>query len=224
MALVEFECRSGIAGNLWLAAFVGLGAQEGLIRELPEALHLPFVSVRTAVESNGAYRPSVSIEGTALAGAETYSQMLGRISDAGLPPDVEANARRVMEARQRAESAARGLALEGRTFDGDAMADTLLDVVGGVLLWFDLGKPAITTRGPVVLGGKRPPAVSELLGAIPTTTGPADLELTTPTGAALLGHFWEPVEAEGEPLRRAEVRGDFSSPGLTDELGAALFP
>jgi uncharacterized protein (DUF111 family) len=140
---------------------------------------------------------------------------------AGLEPAVESDALRVLERRERAEAMYLGVALEQRVYRGDDVADTLIDVVGGLLLWDALGRPAVQTWGPVAVGGRVRSSSVSLLGAVPTVEGHAGFELVTPTGAALLGATWSGVCAD-EPPWQFEVHGDFSRAAGLPPVRAAL--
>ena len=93
--------------------------------------------------------------------------------------------------------------------------DAIADIVGVSLLLHTLAPDGVTATQVAVGGGTvrcahgelpvPAPATAALLEGLPTIHGPADRELCTPTGAALLRHFvtrWAPFPADGGTVGR----------------------
>ena len=214
-------CPSGIAGNLWLAALLGLGADAGVLTGLPERLGVPAARIDWRYDPDGG-RSEVDVHGTGSAPPTDYAGLVARVHDAGLPAPARDDALAVLHRRETAEARFLGLDLATRSFCGDDVADTLIDVVGGVLLWHALDGPATTTAGPVVAGIRPRTSSLELLGGVPVEHGGADLCLTTPTGAALLRAFWQSGPLSGPPVREVHVPSEFSTVAGLPPLRATL--
>ena len=224
MASLEFHCPSGIAGNLWMAALLGLGADPSGLDDLPGRLGVAYATIEWhRNDVDGRTVSEVSVHGTAGAPPATFADLVAAISGAGLGPAVTRDAVRVLELRQRAEGEFNGFDIHTRTYFGDDVADTLIDVVGGVLMWHRLDRPIVTTTGPVALGGKVLGPTRLLMQDLPTCLGDSGYELTTPTGAALLADRWRPGRAAGLPVREVRVPSDFSTAGRLEPLAAALY-
>ncbi len=93
--------------------------------------------------------------------------------------------------------------------------DAIADIVGVSLLLHAIGPDAVVATDVAVGGGTvhcahgelpvPAPATAALLEGLPTVHGPADRELCTPTGAALLRRFvtrWAPFPAAGGTVGR----------------------
>ena len=137
----------------------------------------------------------------------TYPEVVELVGGMGLPPAVERDALAVFELLGEAEARVHGTELDETHFHEVGADDAVADVVGVCLLLADLGVERIVTT-PLATGGG---AVSMSHGTYPVPTpatlnlaeeaswslrgGPVEMELLTPTGAALLAHFAEGVEA-----------------------------
>ena len=117
------------------------------------------------------------------------------------------------------------------------MADALSDIASVALLLEELGPVRVVASRPEVGGGfvkcahgtlpVPAPATSHILTGVPYTSGAADCELLTPTGAALLVHFADAfgpmpplaVERTGLGLGHREVSGRLN--GVRAFLGEA---
>jgi pyridinium-3,5-bisthiocarboxylic acid mononucleotide nickel chelatase len=215
-------CPSGIAGNLWMAALLGLGADVRLIRDLPERLGVPHA--RVVWNHDSSTRVSeVQVEGTEGTPETDFRGLVSMVEEAGLPDAVRGTAQRVLWQRERAEARYLGMSLGTRRFRDEDVADTLLDVVGGILLWDSLGAPPTLTRGPVMAGVHPRGSSLELLRGIPIAQGGADLCLATPTGAALLRNSWQMGRPRGAIIREIRVPGDFSVASNLKPMHAALY-
>lgn len=220
MSVIVFNCSSGIAGNLWSAALIGVGADPNKLKELPGHLRFDWIEIESNIveeESSGKKISSIEITGDEKTPTHSYQQMISKIEGLPYSSDILTPSLQIFKNRQTAEAKERGLKVEDSFYKGTSVADTLIDIVGGVLCWDDLGRPQITTKGPVVLGNC-PPQVPDVLKNLPTETGDLNLELTTPTGAALLEYFWEDLTPKGKSTNSVYAPGDFSRAGVIDEL------
>ena len=215
------HCPSGIAGNLWMAALLGLGADARALHHLPERLGVPEARIAWNHDPDRSVS-QVEVHGASPTPATNYAGLLARVRGAGLTPAVREHALRVLADRETAEARLLGLDLATRRFADEDVADTLIDVVGGVLLWHQLGRPPTAVRGAVVAGRHPRPSSLALLDGIPAAHTGADLPLATPTGAALLRSVWEPTVETGPAVREIEVPGDFSVQAGLPPLSAAL--
>ncbi len=198
--LAWFHCFAGIAGDMALGSLVDAGADAdevtALLRRLPvRGWDLRFERVQRG--GLAATRAVVTLAGEeAPAVGRTSAVLAAAVAEAGLPERVE----------RRAQGAIRALAeVEGRLHDALPEAvhlhevgghDALVDIVGTACALEVLGVDEVATSA-VALGtgtvraahGLLPnpaPAVLRLLEGFPTYGRPVPLELTTPTGAALL--------------------------------------
>ena len=219
---VVLDCPSGIAGNLWMAAMLGLGADFAAVADLPARLGVPHVGIDWRHDPGPPAVSEVVVHDAERTPPTDFAGMLDRVRGAGLSTGLCDIALDVLRAREEAEARHLGLELPSMQLHGEAVADTLLDIVGGVVLWDALGRPDVLTRAAVVAGLRPRSSSAELLDGIPFTRGGADLVLVTPTGAALLRSFWRRATVCGPPVREVSVPGDFSRAANLAPLQAAL--
>lgn len=202
-----FHCFAGIAGDMALGALVDAGADvddvRAVIRRLPvDGWRLDVEPVLRAGVAATHARVEVEERGI----VRTYSHIAGLVEEGRLPPRV----------RERALATFRVLAeVEGRLhrrptsqvhFHEVGGVDAIVDVVGTCVALEVLGvdqvhASAVATGTGMVRSAhgalpNPPPAVVELLRGAPTYGRDVNVELTTPTGAALLAALvsgWGPL-------------------------------
>jgi len=139
--------------------------------------------------------------------SRTYEEVVALIEGMDLPAAVERDALAVVELLGEAEAAVHGTGLDETHFHEVGADDAIADIVGACLLFDDLGVERVVTT-PLSAGGGSvemshgtypvpTPAVVELAERADWSLqgGPVDVELLTPTGAAILAHFAEGVES-----------------------------
>jgi len=211
-----WHCFAGIAGDMALASLVDAGADLGavvdVLRGLPiEGWHISAEPVLRC----GVAATYVNVEAEETGVVRTYAHIAGVLTEARLPERV----------RQRALATFTALAeVEGRLhrrspsqvhFHELGGIDAIVDIVGTCTALELLGideihaSPVATGTGMIRSShGALPnpaPAVTELLRGAPTYGRDLQVELTTPTGAALLSALavgWGPM-----PPMRIEVSG-----------------
>jgi len=137
----------------------------------------------------------------------TYAEVVELVEGMGLPPEVESDALDVFELLGEAEASVHGTDIDETHFHEVGADDAIADVVGVALLLDDLGVERVVTT-PLSAGGGDvsmshgtypvpAPAVVELAERADwsLTGGPVERELLTPTGAALLAHYADGVDA-----------------------------
>lgn len=192
-----FNCFAGIAGDMAFASLVDAGAELAEVEAMLRRLPIGGWSLEVTPVLRGglaATRIEVEVEDDAV--VRTYPALLALLEQAALPARVE----------QRASAAFAALAqVEGRLhrrppaqvhFHEVGGHDTVVDVVGTMAALEVLGvdtvdASAIATGSGFVRSqhGLLPnpsPAVLGLLAGAPLTGRDIDVELTTPTGAAIL--------------------------------------
>jgi len=131
----------------------------------------------------------------------SYTEVVEIVESMGLPEAVEADAVATFRLLGEAEAHVHGTTLSEIHFHEVGADDAIADIVGVCLLIDDLGVDQVVTT-PVSTGGgtvemshgQYPvpgPATVEIVrqAAWAMQGGPVDVELLTPTGAALLGQF-----------------------------------
>ena len=136
----------------------------------------------------------------------SYLEVCTIVENMALEPVVEADALAIFELLAKAEATIHGTDLEEIHFHEVGADDAIADVVGVALLVQDLDIEHVVTT-PISAGGGTvsmshgeypipAPAVLEIATRADwqLTGGPVDVELLTPTGAAILGYYADGVE------------------------------
>ncbi len=191
------DASSGASGDMLLGALVGAGAPLGIIADAvdkvaPGEVHLEVEAVHRA--GFAATRCHVEVADTTT--HRTWRDVERLLAGAGLHEDVRSLAHDVFSRLAEAEGRVHGQPAEDVHFHEVGALDALADVVGVCAAVVHLGLDRIVVSAVSVGGGTvssqhgrlpvPPPAVVELLRGVPSSGGPVDLELCTPTGAALL--------------------------------------
>ena len=213
MTIAWIDASSGASGDMFLGALVDAGVPVGVIGDAVDKVAPGQVELRTERVSRGGFtavRCHVEVAGPGMGSAEhrTWRDVERLLAGAGLHEDVRSLAHDVFARLAEAEAHVHGTAPEDVHFHEVGALDAIADVVGACAGVVHLGLDHVAVSRVSVGGGTvrsehghlpvPPPAVVELLRGVPTTGGPVELELCTPTGAALLATLadvWGPQPA-----------------------------
>jgi len=192
-----FHCFAGIAGDMALGSLVDAGADLSEVLALLE--RLPFGGWALDVEpvlrgGIAASRAIVTVQDHVV--VRTYAHIVGLVEEARLPARVAARALATFAALAEVEAGLHRRPVDQVHFHEVGGHDTIIDVVGTAAALEVLGvdevcASAVATGTGMVRAahGMLPnpaPAVVGLLRGVPTWGRDLPVELTTPTGAALL--------------------------------------
>lgn len=192
-----FHCFAGIAGDMALGSLIDAGA--GLDEVLALLGRLPFGGWALEVEpvlrgGIAASRAIVTVQDHVV--VRTYAHIVGLVEEARLPERVAARALATFAGLAEVEAALHRRPVDQVHFHEVGGHDTIVDVVGTAAALEVLGvdevrASAVATGTGMVRSahGMLPnpaPAVVGLLRGVPTWGRDLAVELTTPTGAALL--------------------------------------
>jgi uncharacterized protein (TIGR00299 family) protein len=203
-AAVFFDCFSGAAGDMLVAALLDLGGDfEGLREDLARLRTDGFTVARERRWQGGlaGTRFVVTIDPAAKPPRRNLPAILALLGKSGLPDPVVERASRVFRRLGEAEAKVHGCALDEVHFHEVGALDSIADVVGFCALHHRMGAPRLLAS-PVAVGegfvktehGLLPvPAMAtlELLAGVPIEPIALKEELCTPTGAALLSTLCE---------------------------------
>ncbi|MGH9190635.1 MAG: nickel pincer cofactor biosynthesis protein LarC [Acidimicrobiales bacterium] len=192
-----FHCFAGIAGDMALGSLVDAGADLDEIRQLLG--RVPISGWTLEAESVlragvGATKVNVLVEESGV--VRTYAHISGLVEEARLPERVRARSQAVLAAMARVEGRLHRRPPEQVHFHELGGVDAIIDVVGTCAALEVLGVDQVSSSS-VATGtgmvrtahGMLPnpaPAVVDLLRGVPTYGREVAVELTTPTGAALV--------------------------------------
>jgi hypothetical protein len=206
------DAGNGAAGDMLLAALLDAGADLDAVRAGLSALPVePIELVLDPVRRHGLRAAALTVRAPDSPVHRNLADLEGIIGGGRLPEPVHAFALATFSRLARAEARVHGTSPEQVHFHEVGALDAIADVVGCALALHGLGLLDAPTRvvSPVAVGsgtvrsahGSLPvpgPAVLELLrgAGAPVRAHPAQFELCTPTGAALLATLatgWGPV-------------------------------
>lgn len=225
-----FDCFSGIAGDMTLAALTDAGASLAAVRDGLARLRLPPFSIESQRVTRGgieAVHLDVRVEEER---SFSPAEMRSLVEQAGLPPRVASRALDAIGWLERGEALAHRTA-EPHLHEAGGV-DAMVDIVGSMLALEDLGVDCAWC--PVVTVGAGT-IVKTQHGVIPAAPGPAAAhilqearfalrfveashELVTPTGAAILAAVATPGGTAMTPLRHGYGAGTFDPPGRPNAL------
>ena len=198
MKTAYFECSSGVSGDMILGALVDAGLPLSKLSAGLKGLPIKGFSLKARKvrrSTIAATKVDVIIQSSPKA-PRTLDAMVRMIKKASLPPLIAKQSLDVLSRMAQAEALAHGITPAKVVFHEIGMVDTIVDIVGGLLGCALLGIEQVSAS-PLNLGsglvktahGTLPipaPATAELLKGVPIYTSEIQVELTTPTGAALV--------------------------------------
>lgn len=202
MRIAHIDATAGAAGDMLLGALLDAGAPIDTVRDALDACGLAGeVELRLADRMAGAFRVAhLDVTLSPHPGGARERQVpdvLRAIDASGLTPGVREHARATIERIAAVEARLHGRPVSELHLHELSGADTLTDVVGFWVAIEALGIETISAS-PINVGGGvvsfshgrfgvPAPATAELLRGIPLFgSAEAAIELTTPTGAAIL--------------------------------------
>lgn len=199
MRIAHLDATAGAAGDMLLAALLDAGAPMATVRAALDACGLEReVELELTDRMAGTFR-AAQLEVTLSSHARNRQvpDILGAIDASGLSRRVRDGSRSTIERIAAVEARLHGRPVSELHLHELSAADTLTDVVGFWVAIESLGIETLTAS-PINVGGGvvtfshgrfavPAPATAELLRGIPAFgSAEAAIELTTPTGAALL--------------------------------------
>jgi pyridinium-3,5-bisthiocarboxylic acid mononucleotide nickel chelatase len=206
MTLAYFDCFAGISGDMTLGALIDAGADRALLDATVEALGLgDEVTLDVHRESRGHVGGTRVVVEAATGVERTLPALRAVVGGADTPEPVKVRALKAIERLAQVESRLHGVSEKDLHLHELGGADTLVDLVGAFWLMHGLGvervfaSPLPAPRGRNKDGMPLPaPASMRVLEGTGAVLQPFDgeLELVTPTGAAILfacAEFGRPV-------------------------------
>ncbi|GJL79251.1 MAG: UPF0272 protein [Nitrospinaceae bacterium] len=200
-----FDCHSGISGDMILGALVDLGVDLKKIRQGLKTLGLSKgYEIKSRTVKRGLIcgtKVDVVIKPVKRTHGRHFSTIKNLIQKSDLSAQVKSNAIEVFHRIAKAEAKVHHTSIEKVHFHEVGAVDSIVDVVGGAL-GMELLNVDRVYSSPLNVGagfvecehGTLPvpaPATLNLLEGIPCFSTGVDKELTTPTGAAMIGFFAE---------------------------------
>ena len=200
--LLYVDCVAGVAGDMLLGALIDAGASADGVRAGLEGLGVAGLTLRverTERHAIGAVRAEARAEDRQP--HRRFAEVRELLAGAALPERVRARAHATFRRLAEAEGRVHGISPERVDFHEVGAVDAIAEVCGVALALEDLGvervvcSPLPAPRGFVGSAhGRLPlpaPATLEILVGAPLHGVELDVELVTPTGAALVASLAE---------------------------------
>jgi uncharacterized protein (TIGR00299 family) protein len=195
--IAYLDCFSGISGDMLLGALVDVGLSLDDLRT--DLARLPLSGYEVAadrVTRGGICGTLVRVTTTEEHAHRRLQDILQIIGGSDLPPEVGGPAEETFRRLAVAEARVHGKEVDEIEFHEVGAVDAIVDIVGAFaglhrLRLTDVFASALPLGGGWVetAHGRLPvpaPATAELLKGVPACGGPAEVELVTPTGAAIV--------------------------------------
>lgn len=202
LRVAYFDCYSGISGDMILGTLIDLGVDPGKIRKALATLDLKGYKLQTLKVQRGRIsgtKAQVSVEKSSDQKARKYSDIKKLLANSGLSSASKKSAQEIFKRIARVEAAIHKTTIEKIHFHEVGAVDSIVDIVGGVVAIESLKLDRIYAS-PLNVGegfvqcahGYLPvpaPATLKLLKGVPIFSSGVKKELTTPTGAAMIGFY-----------------------------------
>jgi pyridinium-3,5-bisthiocarboxylic acid mononucleotide nickel chelatase len=198
MKMAYFDCFAGMSGDMTLGALVDAGVDIAFLRE--ELAKLPVTGYRLEARTvkRGGFRGTkvdVLVDEQAQP-TRRYTDIVTMITESALEPAVQHQALKIFQRLGEVEARLHDEPLDSIHFHEVGAVDSIVDVIGAVIGLHALRVTEVMAS-PINVGhgsvrtahGLLPvpaPATLELLQGCPSYAGPIRMEMTTPTGAAII--------------------------------------
>ena len=194
---IYIDCHAGIAGDMFLAALVDLGADpEYITAELQKLPIDTFDLSFTKQVKQGINAQTLTIDFTEAHHHRKAADIYKLITESTLPERVKTRSTQIFTEIAQAEAKIHGMSVEEVHFHEVGAMDSIIDIIGCCLALENLNIDSIycsaipTGHGRIhIAHGIYPvpaPATLEILTGIPLANFDVESELTTPTGAAIV--------------------------------------
>jgi uncharacterized protein (TIGR00299 family) protein len=197
MQIAYFDCFSGISGDMTLAALIDAGADLPVIQETIASMGLGDVRLSVSNTSRRGFRGKLlSIDQPREHAHRHLRDVHLLIRRAKMSSQAKDLAMRFFERIARAEAKVHGTTMDRVQFHEVGAIDSIVDMVGVAVAWDMLAiekayaSPVPTGAGQIRIAhgtvSVPAPATAELLIGVPIAPSQIPMEMTTPTGAAIL--------------------------------------
>lgn len=225
MKTLYFDCFSGASGDMIVGALIDLGADVDALRAALESLDVSGYTIAAKkVKKKGVMATQFSVElDPAAKQPHRHLRHVVEIIDRGnLPDAVKVASKETFRRIAECEAKVHGTTIEKVHFHEVGAIDSIVDVVGAHFCLHALGCEGVAAS-PLHVGagtvecahGVMPvpaPATALLLEGVPCYGGEVQVELVTPTGAALLAQ----IAASFGPMPAMTITGTGYGSGTRD--------
>lgn len=197
MQIAYFDCFSGISGDMTLGALIDAGAELSAVQTAVASMDLGDVRIAIANTTRRGFRGKLLTIDHPPEHAHRYLRdILSLLRRARISPGAKDLAMRLFERIARAEAKVHGTTIDRVQFHEVGAIDSIVDILGVSVAWDSLQiERAYASSVPTGAGQVRiahglvsvpAPATAELLMGVPIAPTQIPMEMTTPTGAAIV--------------------------------------
>ena len=197
MQIAYFDCFSGISGDMTLGALIDAGAELGVVQMAIASMDLPQVRLSVSNTAKRGFRGKLlSIEHPVEHSHRFLRDIHSMLRAARISMGAKDLSMRIFERLARAEAKVHGTTIDRVQFHEVGAIDSIVDIVGTAVAWDSLGiekayaSPIPTGAGQIRIAhgivSVPAPATAELLLGVPIAPTQIPIEMTTPTGAAIV--------------------------------------
>ncbi len=198
MKIAYLDCASGISGDMTLGALVDAGVDLEALNAGIQTLGLPNVRlVAQQVKKKGFRATQITVEHEPQHQHRHLHHITAIIDASSITPKQKDLAHRIFRRLAEAEAKVHNSTIEKVHFHEVGAVDSIADIVATAIGWDLLGAERLVCSSVPTGGGfieiahgrcaVPAPATAELLRGVPLAESNVASELTTPTGAAILG-------------------------------------
>jgi uncharacterized protein (TIGR00299 family) protein len=203
MKFIYLDASAGLSGDMILGALVDLGVPPALFREKMSSLNLPVkIDIKETKRAGlRALKVDVRVQRSTASRGRRWEDMKALIAKSAFSSAVKEMAQVIFKTLFAAEARAHGTKFEAVHLHEAAADDAIIDVLGSCYLAevLDISRVYCSplnvgrgwTKGSHGLLPVPPPAVAEILKQAPVYSAWAEVELVTPTGAAIVATWTE---------------------------------
>lgn len=196
--IAYLDCLSGISGDMTLGALIDAGVDLVAVQAAVDSLGLPSCQLtRKEVRRHGFRATKIDVEWEPEAAHRHLHHITAMIEQAeAMTARQKDLAKRIFTRLGEAEAKVHGTTVRQVHFHEVGAVDSIADICGSAVAWDLLGiekifcSPVPTGSGFIQIAHGRcsvpAPATAELLQGIPLAPSIVEMELTTPTGAAMV--------------------------------------
>jgi pyridinium-3,5-bisthiocarboxylic acid mononucleotide nickel chelatase len=194
--ILYFDCFSGVAGDMTVAALVDLGVPVEVVQNAIAAVGIDGIDVSVRPAQTGVIGGvRFVVEQRGRHPERSYASIVALLGAAALDPDVRARALSIFRRLAEAEAFVHRTDVSEVAFHEVGAVDAIADIVGAAAALSHLGAELVCAPLPLGHGSVRcrhgilplpAPATVACLRGAPTYDAGIEAELVTPTGAAIV--------------------------------------
>ncbi|MFW6450574.1 MAG: nickel pincer cofactor biosynthesis protein LarC [Nanoarchaeota archaeon] len=195
MKVLYLECLSGVSGDMLLASLLDTGISLNYLKTQLNKLNLDYEIEFSEKKINGITAKAINVKESSKQPLRHYKDILRIIEESSLEPIIKKKAKSIIDILGHAEARVHNTDIEKVHFHEIGAIDTIIDIVGAVVLTEKLNAKIVSSKINLGSGfvniehGMLPvpaPASAEIAKGMQVYSTDSQMELATPTGLAII--------------------------------------